>query len=109
MHRNGAKLLTLLSFRALWDDVPYTALPGVPETIRNLKHKGYILGVATVDSLTATVAGLKKTGSFDYLGSGEESKPKWDGHSNCRFNLNCLLIPNMVHALPAGVHRVSLP
>ena len=70
-------LLELIEELSVRDDVPYTALPDVPETLRYLKHKGYKLGIATTDTLTATVAGLKKTGIFDYfdyLGTGEEFK-----------------------------------
>ena len=64
----------------------------MPETLRYLKLKGYKLGIATVDTLTATVAGLKKTGIldyFDYLGTGEESKPKPDTFLADKFCSQC--------------------
>jgi phosphoglycolate phosphatase len=81
-------LLELIEELSLSDDVPYTALPGVPETLRYLRQKDYKLGIATVDTLTATVAGLKKTrifDYFDYLGTGEESKPKPDTYLADKF------------------------
>lgn len=90
-------LLELIEELSLRDDVPYTALPGVPETLRYLKHKGYKLGIATVDTLTATVAGLKKTGIFDYfdyLGTGEESKPKPEPFLADKFCIQCDLKAN---------------
>jgi|GEM_PF-2740546 len=74
-------LLELIERLSLAEDVPYVALPNVPETLSYLRRKGYRLGVATVDTRSATVAGLKKTGIleyFDYLGTGEESRPKPD-------------------------------
>jgi phosphoglycolate phosphatase-like HAD superfamily hydrolase len=85
-------LLELIEELSLSDDVPYTALPGVPETLRYLKRKGYQLGIATVDSLATTLAGLKKTGIldyFDYLGTGEESKPKPDAFLADKFCSQC--------------------
>ena len=85
-------LMELIEELSLRDDVPYTALSGVPETLRYLKHKGYKLGIATVDTLAATVAGLKKTGIldyFDYLGTGEESKPKPDTFLADKFCSQC--------------------
>ena len=94
-------LLELIEELSVRDDVPYTALPDVPETLRYLKHRGYKLGIATTDTLTATVAGLKKTGIFDYfdyLGTGEESKPKPDTFladifcSQCDLKANEILI-----------------
>jgi len=92
-------LLELIEELSLRDDVPYTALPGVPETLRYLKQKGYKLGIATVDTLTATVAGLKKTGIFDYfdyLGTGEESKPKPDTFLADKFCSQCDLKVNEI-------------
>jgi len=90
-------LLELIEELSLSDDVPYTALPKVPETLRYLKHKGYKLGIATVDTLTATVAGLKKTGIvdyFDYLGTGEESKPKPETFLADKFCSQCGITAN---------------
>ena len=85
-------LMTLIEELALSEDAPYTALPNVPETLRYLRNRGYTLGVATTDTLTATVAGLKKTGIldyFDYLGAGEESRPKPDSCLAERFCSQC--------------------
>ena len=72
-------LLELIEELSLSENVPYTALPDVPETLKYLKNKAYRLGIATADTRTATVSGLKKTkilDYFDYLGTGDESKPK---------------------------------
>ena len=72
-------LLELIEELSLSKNVPYTALPDVPETLKYLKTKHYKLGIATADTRTATVAGLKKAeiyNYFDYLGTGDESKPK---------------------------------
>ena len=94
-------MLELIEELSVRDDVPYTALPDVPETLRYLKHRGDKLGIATTDTLTATVAGLKKTGIFDYfdyLGTGEKSKPKPDTFladifcSQCDLKANEILI-----------------
>ena len=85
-------LLELIEELSLRDDVPYTSLPNVPETLRYLKYKDYQLGIATTDTLTATVAGLKKTGIydyFDYLGTGEESIPKPEPFLADKFCLQC--------------------
>ena len=76
---NKTDLLELIEELSLSENVPYTALPDVPETLKYLKIKYYKLGIATADTRTATVAGLKKTeifDYFDYLGTGDESKPK---------------------------------
>jgi len=92
-------LVELIEELSLRDDVPYTALPNVPETLEYLKHKGYKLGIATVDTLAATVAGLKKTGIFDYfdyLGTGEESKPKPDTFLADKFCSQCDLKANEI-------------
>jgi phosphoglycolate phosphatase len=87
-------LLALIEELSLRDDVPYTSLLNVPETLRYLKHKDYKLGIATTDTLTATVAGLKKTGIynyFDYLGTGEESRPKPDTFLADKFCSQCVI------------------
>jgi phosphoglycolate phosphatase-like HAD superfamily hydrolase len=79
------------------DDVPYVALPHVRETLSYLRRKDYRLGVATVDTLAATVAGLRKTGIleyFDYLGTGEESRPKPDTFLADRFCSQCGVLPD---------------
>jgi len=92
-------LLELIEELSLSDDVPYTTLPKVPETLRYLKHKGYKLGIATTDTLTATVAGLKKTGIFDYfdyLGTGEESKPKPETFLADKFCSQCDIKANEI-------------
>jgi phosphoglycolate phosphatase len=92
-------LLELIEELSLWEDVPYTALPNVLETLSYLKHKGYKLGIATTDTLTATVAGLKKTGIldyFDYLGTGEESKPKPEPFLADKFCSQCDLKANEI-------------
>ena len=76
---NKKNLLRLIEKLSLDKNVPYTTLPDVPETLRYIKNKGCKLGVATADTYKATVAGLKKTGImtyFDYLGTGDEPKPK---------------------------------
>lgn len=90
-------LLELIEQFSLGEDVPYVALPNVPETLAYLKRKGYKLGVATVDVRSATVAGLKKTGIleyFDYLGTGEESRPKPDTSLAEGFCNQCGVLPN---------------
>jgi phosphoglycolate phosphatase len=92
-------LLELIEELSLSDDVPYTALPNVPETLRYLKHNGYKLGIATTDTLAATVAGLKKTSIFDYfdyLGSGEESKPKPETFLADKFCSQCDIKANEI-------------
>ena len=53
-------LLELIEELSLSKNVPYTALSDVPETLKYLKTKHYKLGIATADTRTATVAGLKK-------------------------------------------------
>ena len=90
-------LLELIEQFSLGDDVPYVALPNVLETLRYLRKRDYRLGVATVDTLTATVAGLKMTGIleyFDYLGTGEDSRPKPDTSLADRFCSQCGILPN---------------
>jgi phosphoglycolate phosphatase len=90
-------LLELIEQFSLSDDVPYVALPHVPETLGYLRSKGYRLGVATVDTLAATVAGLRKTGIleyFDYLGTGEDSRPKPDTSLADGFCSQCGVLPN---------------
>ena len=90
-------LLELIEQLSLGDDVPYVALPNVPETLSYLKKKDYRLGVATVDTRTATIAGLKKTGIleyFDYLGTGEEARPKPDTSLADGFCTQCGILPN---------------
>ena len=90
-------LLDLIEQLSLGEDVPYVALPNVPETLGYLNGKGYRLGVATVDTRTATVAGLEKTGIlayFDYLGTGEDSRPKPDTSLADRFCSECGVAPS---------------
>ncbi len=90
-------LLELIEQLCRGGDVPYVALPHVPETLIYLRRKDYRLGVATVDSLAATVAGLKKTGIleyFDYLGTGEDSRPKPDTSLADSFCSQCDILPN---------------
>jgi phosphoglycolate phosphatase-like HAD superfamily hydrolase len=92
-------LLELIEELSLSDDVPYTVMPNVLETLRYLKHKDYKLGIATTDTLTATVAGLKKTGIFDYfdyLGTGEHSKPKPDTFLADKFCSQCDIKANEI-------------
>jgi phosphoglycolate phosphatase len=115
-------LFALIEQLSLGDAVPYVALPHVPETLRYLKKKDYRLGVATVDTLTATVAGLKKTGIleyFDYLGSGEEARPKPDASLADRFCSQCGILPSellivgdgendMLFAQNAGAHFIGI-
>jgi len=115
-------LLELIERLSLGDDVPYVALPNVPETLRYLRQKGYRLGVATVDTLTATVAGLTKTGIleyFEYLGTGEASTPKPDASLADGFCSQCGILPNellivgdgendMLFAQNAGAHFVGI-
>ena len=115
-------LLELIEQFSLGDDVPYVALPNVPETLRYLRKKDYRLGVATVDTLTATVAGLKKTGIldyFDYFGTGEDSRPKPDTSLADRFRSQCGILPNellivgdgkndMLFAHNAGAHFIGI-
>jgi phosphoglycolate phosphatase len=90
-------LLELIEELSLSENVPYTALSGVPETLKYLKIKGYKLGIATADTRTATVAGLKKTeicNYFDYLGTGDESKPKPETYLADMFCIQCGIAPN---------------
>jgi len=115
-------LLELIEQLSLGDDVPYVALPHVPETLSYLRRKDYSLGVATVDTLTATVAGLKKTGIleyFDYLGTGENSRPKPDTSLADRFCSQCCVLPSellivgdgendMVFAQNVGAHFIGI-
>jgi phosphoglycolate phosphatase len=92
-------LLELIEELSLSNDVPYTVMPNVLETLRYLKYKDYKLGIATTDTLTATVAGLKKTGIFDYfdyLGTGEESKPKPDTFLADKFCSQCDIKANEI-------------
>lgn len=94
---DATDLLELIEQLSLADDVPYVALPHVPETLSYLRRKDYRLGVATVDTLTATVAGLKRTGIldyFDYLGTGEDSKPKPDTSLADGFCDQCGVLPS---------------
>lgn len=115
-------LLELIEQLSLGEDVPYVALPHVPETLSYLKRKGYRLGVATVDARTATVAGLKKTGileHFDYLGTGDAARPKPDPFLAERFCSECGVLPaellivgdganDMLFAQNAGAHFVGI-
>jgi phosphoglycolate phosphatase len=115
-------LLELIEELSLSADVPYTTLPNVPETLRYLKNKNYKLGIATTDTLTATVAGLKKTGIidyFDYLGTGEEAKPKPETFladkfcSKCNIEANEILIVgdsqnDMLFAENAGAYFIGV-
>ena len=90
-------LLELIERLSLGDDVPYVALPHVAETLSYLRHKDYRLGVATVDTLAATIAGLTKTGIldyFDYLGTGEGPRPKPDRSLADRFCEQCGVSPD---------------
>jgi phosphoglycolate phosphatase len=115
-------LLDLIEKLSLGDDVPYVALPHVPETLDYLKRRDYRLGVATVDTRTATVAGLKKTGIleyFDYLGTGEDARPKPDTSLADEFCGQCGVLPSellivgdgendMVFARNVGAHFVGI-
>ncbi len=115
-------LLELIEQFSLGEDVPYVALPHVPETLRYLREKDYRLGIATVDTLAATVAGLKKTGIleyFDYLGTGEDSRPKPDTSLADWFCSQCGILPNellivgdgkndMLFARNVGAHFIGL-
>ncbi len=115
-------LLELIEQFSLGEDVPYVALPHVPETLRYLREKDYRLGIATVDTLAATVAGLKKTGIleyFDYLGTGEDSRPKPDTSLADGFCSQCGILPNellivgdgkndMLFARNVGAHFIGI-
>lgn len=115
-------LLVLIEQLSLGDDVPYVALPHVQETLGYLSGKGYRLGVATVDTYAATVAGLKKTGIleyFDYLGTGEDAKPKPDTSLADRFCRECGVLPSellivgdgendMLFAQNVGAHFIGI-
>jgi phosphoglycolate phosphatase len=115
-------LLELIERLSLGADVPYVALPHVLETLGYLRKKGYRLGVATVDTHAATVAGLQKTGIleyFDYLGTGEASRPKPDTSLADGFCSECGILPNellivgdgendMLFARNVGAHFVGI-
>jgi phosphoglycolate phosphatase len=115
-------LLELIEQLSLGEAVPYVALPHVPETLGYLRRKGYMLGVATVDVHSATVAGLKQTGIleyFDYLGTGEAARPKPDPFLADRFCSTCGLVPgellivgdgenDMLFARNAGAHFAGI-
>lgn len=115
-------LLELIEQLSLGDDVPYVALPHVPETLSYLRRKDYRLGVATVDTLTATVAGLKKTGIleyFEYLGTGDDARPKPDTSLADGFCSQCGVLPSellivgdgendMVFAENVGAHFIGI-
>jgi len=115
-------LLELIEQLSLGEDVPYVALPHVPETLSYLRRKDYKLGVATVDTYTATVAGLEKTGIleyFDYLGSGEDSRPKPDTSLADGFCSQCGVLPSellivgdgendLVFAENVGAHFIGI-
>jgi phosphoglycolate phosphatase-like HAD superfamily hydrolase len=115
-------LLRLIEQFSLSDDVPYVALPHVPETLSYLRSKDYRLGVATVDTRAATVAGLKKTGIleyFDYLGTGEDSRPKPDTSLADGFCSRCGVLPHellivgdgendMLFARNVGAHFIGI-
>jgi phosphoglycolate phosphatase len=116
------ELLELIEKLSLGDDVPYVALPHVPETLGYLRRKSYRLGVATVDTLSATVAGLEKTGIleyFDYLGTGDDSRPKPDTSLADGFCSQCRVLPSellivgdgesdMVFAENVGAHFIGI-
>lgn len=96
---NQTDLLELMEEISLGENVPYTTLPGVPETLRYLKNKDYKIGIATADTLIATVAGLKKTGIidyFEYLGTADNSKPKPDKFLADMFCSQCGIAPNEI-------------
>ncbi len=115
-------LLELIEQLSLREDVPYVALPSVPETLGYLKREGYKLGVATVDVRSATVAGLEQTGIleyFDYLGTGEAARPKPDPFLAEQFLAQCGLRPDellivgdgendMLFARNAGSHFAGI-
>lgn len=115
-------LLELIEQLSLGEDVPYVALPNVPETLSYLKRKDYRLGVATVDTRAATVAGLEKTGIleyFDYLGTGEDSRPKPDASPADGFCRQCGIVRgellvvgdgenDLVFARNAGAHFIGV-
>jgi phosphoglycolate phosphatase len=119
---DASDLLELIEQFSLGDDVPYVALPHVPGTLSYLRRKEYRLGVATVDTRTATVAGLEKTGIleyFDYLGTGEDSRPKPDTSLADRFCSQCGILPNellivgdgrndMLFAQNVGAHFIGI-
>lgn len=92
-------ILALIERLSLSEDVPYTVLPGVPETLGYLKRNAYKLGIATADTLAATVAGLKRTGLFDYfdyLGTDDDSKPKPETFLAEMFCRRCRIAPDEV-------------
>jgi phosphoglycolate phosphatase len=115
-------LLELIEQFSLGEDVPYVALPHVPETLSYLRRKDYRLGVATVDTRAATVAGLRKTGIleyFDYVGTGEDSRPKPDTSLADGFCSQCGILPNellivgdgendMLFAQNVGAHFIGV-
>ena len=55
-------LLELIEQLSLGDDVPYVALPHVPETLSYLRRKDYKLGVATVDTSHRDRRGAEEDG-----------------------------------------------
>lgn len=94
---NNNDVLELIEELSLREDVPYTTLPYVPETLRYLKGKGYGLGVATADTHRATVTCLKKTEIFEYfdfLGTGDGPKPKPDTFMADMFCRQCGITSN---------------
>ena len=85
-------LLDLIEERSLAETVPYVTLPGVRKTLGYLHTRGYRLGIATADTLSATTLGLEKTGLlpfFDFLGTGDLPKPKPDPYMADQFCSDC--------------------
>jgi len=96
---NQTDLLELMEEISIGENVLYTTLTGVPETLRYLKNKDYKIGIATADTLNATVAGLKKTGIidyFEYLGTSDDLKPKPDTFLADMFCSQCGIAPNEI-------------
>ncbi len=93
-----ADLLTLIEEYSSSEEIPYTALPGVVETLDYLKKNGYKIGLATADTYSSTIVGLKKVGIldyFDYLGTdSDEGRPKPDTYLADRFCTQCRVAPN---------------
>lgn len=116
-------LLEVIEENSLSEDVPYTTLPEVEETLSYLKKNNYKLGIATADNHAATVAGLKETDIihyFEYIGtSDEEIKPKPETFladvfcSQCYIDPNELLIvgdseTDMLFAENVGAHFIGI-
>lgn len=79
------------------DEIQASALEGVEEILKELKARGYILGVATADTLLSTEKSLKETGLypyFDFLGCDDgHTAPKPDPSLARAFEIKMKLKP----------------